>query len=173
MRDSPDFGPIPACARPLLERCLEKDPKKRLRHIGDAKLLLGGETKTAAPAKRRAGPLVLAALALVTVLLAALSFVHFRERIRPEQPVRMSLLLPEKSRAVSLAVSPDRREIAMVLVKDGKQQIWVRPLDTLEPTMLAGTDNAVDPFWSPDSRYIGFFADAKLKKIERSGGPVQ
>src|SRR5207248_4555049 len=51
--------------------------------------------------------------------------------------------------------------------------IWVRPLDTLEPTMLAGTDNAVDPFWSPDSRYIGFFADAKLKKIERSGGPVQ
>ena len=61
----------------------------------------------------------------------------------------------------------------MVLVKDGKQQVWVRPFDALEPVALAGTDGAGDPFWSPDSRFIGFFADAKLKKIGRSGGPVQ
>ena len=73
----------------------------------------------------------------------------------------------------SLAVSPDGRFIAMVLVKDGKQQIWIRALDALESAPLAGTDNAADPFWSPDSRFIAFFADAKLKKIDRSGGPVQ
>jgi Tol biopolymer transport system component len=85
----------------------------------------------------------------------------------------MSILLPERSRVRGLAVSPDRRQIAAALVKDGKQQIWVRALDSLEFTPLDGTEGAAGPFWSPDSRYIGFFADVKLKKIERSGGPVQ
>ena len=85
----------------------------------------------------------------------------------------MSVLLPDKSRVRALEVSPDGREIAMVLVKDGKQQIWVRALDGLEPPALAGTDGAGNPFWSPDSRFIGFFADAKLKKIGHSGGPVE
>jgi hypothetical protein len=70
-------------------------------------------------------------------------------------------------------VSPDGRAIAVVLVKDGKQQIWVRALDALEPTALAGTDGATNPFWSTDGRSIGFFADSKLKKIDRAEGPVQ
>jgi Tol biopolymer transport system component len=61
----------------------------------------------------------------------------------------------------------------MVLVREGKQQIWLRALDALEPSALAGTDGATDPFWSPDSRYLAFFADARLKKIDRAGGPVQ
>jgi hypothetical protein len=110
---------------------------------------------------------------LLALLLIGLAIVHFNEA--PPQPpaVRMSVLLPGKSRVRALEVSPDGREIAMVLVKDGKQQIWVRALDGLEPTALAGTDGAGNPFWSPDSRFIGFFADAKLKKIHRSGGPVQ
>jgi Tol biopolymer transport system component len=171
LHEAPDLDPIPPQARPLIERCLEKDPSRRLRHIGDLDLLLGGETKAVVPSRR--SRVLIGALAILALLLAALAFVHFREQAPPPESVRMSVMLPEKSRAVSLAVSPDRREIAMVLVKDGKQQIWVRPLDALEPTPLAGTDNAADPFWSPDSRYIGFFADAKLKKIERSGGPVQ
>ena len=59
------------------------------------------------------------------------------------------------------------------LVKDGKQQIWLRALDSADMTPLAGTEKAADPFWSPDSRFLAFFADARLKKIERSGGPVQ
>src|SRR6185437_11107409 len=73
----------------------------------------------------------------------------------------------------SLAVSPDGRYVAVVLVKGGKQQIWIRALDELGLTPLEGTDNAVDPFWSADSRFLAFFADSKLKKIERTGGPVQ
>jgi serine/threonine-protein kinase len=171
IHEAPDLGPIPPRARPLLERCLEKDPKKRLRHVSDAGLLLVGETR-AVPDRPRSG-LLAGALALVTLLLATLSFVHFREQAPPQPAARMSVLLPEKSRALSLAVSPDGHQIAVVLLKEGKQQIWVRALDTLEPTALAGTDDAADPFWSPDSRYIAFFADAKLKKIERSGGPVE
>jgi len=171
IHEAPDLALVPPRARPLLERCLQKDPKERLRHVGDARLLLPGDTR-AIPARPRSRWLA-GALALVTLLLAALSLVHFREQAPPLPSVRMSVLLPEKSRVLSLAVSPDGREIAMVLVKEGKQQIWVRPLDALEPTGLAGTDGAAHPFWSPDSRYIGFFADAKLKKIEHSGGPVQ
>ena len=70
----------------------------------------------------------------------------------------------------SLAVSPDGRFVAVVLVKDGKQQIWLRAFDALDMTPLEGTDNAADPFWSPDSHFLAFFADSKLKKIERTGG---
>ena len=79
-------------------------------------------------------------------------------------------LLPEKSRALSLAVSPDGRFVALVLVKDGKQQIWIRALDPADIMPLAGTDGAADPFWSPDSRFVAFFADSRLKKIERLEG---
>lgn len=112
-------------------------------------------------------------LGLAAILLAALTVMYFRKQ-PPSQPLaRMSILLPEMSRVRSLAISPDGRAIAVVLVKGGEQQIWVRALDGLELTPLAGTDNAADPFWSPDSRSIAFIADAKLKKIDRSGGPVQ
>src|SRR5262245_35056431 len=55
----------------------------------------------------------------------------------------------------------------------GKLQLWVRPLDSTEARELAGTQGAIFPFWSPDSRFIGFFADSRLKKIEVTGGPVQ
>ena len=71
-----------------------------------------------------------------------------------------------------LAVSPDGHRIAIVAMgADGKSQLWVRSLDTLAAQALAGTEGAFQPFWSPDSRFIGFFAGGKLKKIEVSGGP--
>src|SRR5579864_688206 len=167
--------------RPLdrvIRRSLAKDPDQRFQTARDLKAALSWvlESNADAPvaaSSRSHSALLASALVIVTLLLAALSFVHFRERSPVQQAVRMSVPLPEKSRVSSLAISPNGREIAMVLAKEGKQQIWVRPLDALEPTELAGTDDAAHPFWSPDSRYIGFFADAKLKKIEHSGGPVQ
>jgi Tol biopolymer transport system component len=171
IRDEPDLTPIPSRARPLIELCLQKDPKKRLRHIGDAVLLLEGETRNIPDKHRNAVPI--GVLAIVTLLLGALAMIHFGEAPPRLEPVRTNILLPEKSRVRALAVSPDGRQIAAALVKDGKQQIWVRALDSLDFTPLAGTDGAASPFWSPDSRYIGFFAEAKVKKIERSGGPVQ
>jgi hypothetical protein len=109
----------------------------------------------------------------VLFLLAALAILYFREQPPAQQMARMSALLPADSRISSLAFSPNGRAIAMVLRREGKAQIWVRSLDGLEPVALAGTDGAVDPFWSPDSQWIGFFADGRLKKIDRSGGPVQ
>ena len=53
------------------------------------------------------------------------------------------------------------------------QRLWLRPLDALDPQPLPGTEEAQYPFWSPDSRYIGFFAQGKLKKIAVTGGPAQ
>ena len=71
-----------------------------------------------------------------------------------------------------LAVSPDGHQIAFVATSaDGRTLLWVRSLDTLTAQALAGTEGALRPFWSPDSRFLGFFADGKLKKIEVSGGP--
>jgi hypothetical protein len=107
------------------------------------------------------------------LLLSVIAFLYFRGQSASQPVTRVNVLLPEKSLVRSLAVSPDGRFIAVVLVKDGKQQIWIRALDALELAPLAGTDNAADPFWSADSQFIAFFADAKLKKVDRSGGPVQ
>ena len=177
-QDTPELpAGVPAWLARIVAHCLEKDAGARFQSVADIGFALGSmagaERPITAPAVKRPRLLVPVALVVVTLLLAALAFVYFRQKPAAPPVTRMSVLLPEKSRVVSLAVSPDSREIALVLVKEGRQQIWVRPLEALEPTALAGTDGALDPFWSPDSRYIGFFADAKLKKIEHSGGPVE
>ena len=127
----------------------------------------------AAAASRPRSALLVVALGAALSSLAALAFLYFRQQSAFQPITRVNILLPEKSRVRSLAVSPDGRFIAVVLVKEGKQQIWIRALDAQDLAPLTGTDNAADPFWSPDSRFIAFFADAKLKKIDRSGGPVQ
>ena len=164
----------PPALRRAIGRCLEKDPEERWQSARDLKWELEASANTVAPPASRSPKLALAgALAIIALLLAALAFVFLREQTPAQATTRMSILLPEKSRLLSLAVAPDGRAIAMVLVREGKQQIWTRALDALEPTALAGTDNAARPFWSPDSRFIAFFADDQLKKIDRSGGLVQ
>ncbi len=158
----------------VIGRCLEQDPDERWQSARDLKWELEspGAVPVAGPARSR-NALLAGAIVLIALLLAALAALYFRPSNAPRQVTRVSVLLPDNSHVRSLAVSPDGRAIAMVLVRQGKQQIWVRKLDSLEPYALAGTDGAADPFWSPDSRFIGFFADARLRKIDRSGGPVQ
>lgn len=158
----------------VIKRCLETDPDERWQCARDLKWDLESISQAPIVAPSHSWNKLLAGtLGLVAILLAALTVMYFRKQ-PPAQPLaRMSILLPEMSRIRSLAIAPDGRAIAVVLLKDGKQQIWVRALDGLELTPLAGTDNAADPFWSPDSRSIAFIADAKLKKIDRSGGPAQ
>jgi Tol biopolymer transport system component len=104
---------------------------------------------------------------------------EFSER-RPLAPtnrtavLRLSILPPENASFDSFAVSPDGRKLAFTAVLSGKPLLWVRALDSLEAKPLAGTDFASSPFWSPDSRSIGFFAvPNKLKTIEIGGGPAR
>src|ERR1019366_6861771 len=66
---------------------------------------------------------------------------------------------------------PDGRNVAIASVSEGQYRLWIRPLDSIQAQVLQGTDDASDPFWSPDSAYIGFFAQGKLKKIALTGGP--
>jgi DNA-binding winged helix-turn-helix (wHTH) protein len=111
---------------------------------------------------------------LAVLALGALAFVHFRETGPEAGVVRSTVFQPEKARFSDgmLALSPDGRRIAFALtVERGKQQLWIRPLDAQTAHPLEGTDGAVKPFWSPDSRWLGFFADGKLKKIDTQGGP--
>jgi eukaryotic-like serine/threonine-protein kinase len=165
---------LPSALGRLVKRCLEADPDDRWQSARDLEweLKSGLSDSVAVPARPRYW-LFGAALVLLGLLSVWLATAHFGEETARPAAVRTSVLLPEKSRLRSLAVSPDGRQIAMVVIKDGKQLIWIRALDSLAFTQLAGTDGAAGPFWSPDSRYIGFFADAKLKKVDRSGGTVQ
>ena len=158
----------------VIARCLEADPDDRWQNARDVKWELESiGQSTPAPASHFRSAVLAGLVALAALLLVALAFLYFRKKPSPQQVARMNILLPEKSLVRSLAVSPDGKYIAIVVLKEGKQQIWVRTLDSFEPTPLAGTDDAVDPFWSPNSRFIAFFADSRLKKIDRSGGPVQ
>jgi len=180
----PDWKALPAATpaaiRTLIERCLTKDRRLRLQAIGEARIALEHptrETDVTLPPKRI--PLVWAGLATVFASLTlGLAVVHFRERPAPSDPVRFQIALPENATYPGFppfAISPDGRRLAYFAVgSDGKRRMWVRALDSLETKPLAGSEleSFAVPFWSPDSRYIAFAADGKLKKIAIAGGPA-
>ena len=173
LRHEPDWEQVPAKVRRLLRRCLAKDQGKRLRDIGDAWELLDEAPLATAPSP---SPLGWVAWSVAGMLALALGLVSYRH-VREERPrvLKMSILPPEKATftATSLpAISPDGRRLAFAATLDGKDSLWVRDLDSLAARALTGTDGASYPFWSPDGRSIGFFADAKLKRIEVAGGPA-
>jgi Tol biopolymer transport system component/DNA-binding winged helix-turn-helix (wHTH) protein len=105
---------------------------------------------------------------------ALVALINFRERPSEDRLITFTLLPPEGTRLGefdSLAVSPDGRRLALTATDSaGETQLWVRRLDALSAKRLDGTAGALFPFWSPDSRAIGFFANGKLKTIDASGG---
>src|SRR5206468_1835788 len=130
-----------------------------------------------APARQARGAWIAAPLLLAFGVLAA-GLGYFLHPALARQVLRVNLQLPPKTQLdlqnASLALSPDGRTLAYsASAADGKQQLWVRPLDSLQAQPLAGTENASYPFWSPDGRFLGFFADQKLKKVQAAGGTVQ
>jgi Tol biopolymer transport system component len=105
---------------------------------------------------------------------------EFSERQPPaplkqsENVLRLSILPPENASFDSFAVSPDGRKLAFTAALNGKPMLWIRALDSLEPKLLGGTEFASSPFWSPDSRSIGFFqVPDKMKAIDIAGGPAR
>jgi Tol biopolymer transport system component/predicted Ser/Thr protein kinase len=170
---------------PPLERvirtCLAKDSDHRFQNALDLKRALTWalEQPIAAKADRRTW-VATAAMAVVLALAmsAALGWVawkHFREE--PPRVVKLSFPLPQEAfdpgRPPSTAVSPDGRRVAFEGVVDGKSELWVRDLNNSAPQRLAAIEGPAGmPFWAPDSRHLGFFADGKLKKIDVTGGPA-
>jgi Tol biopolymer transport system component len=174
IKEEPDWGKIPAKVHPLLRRCLEKDPKRRLRDIGDA-MPLSEVIAESATAKR--SWLAWGVATVIFIAFALLAFMHFRE-VPPQVQVLSSYVLPPDKTVFAFegnrglpALSPDGRHLVFAATtEDGKSQLWIRPLDSLGAQPLLGTEGATLPFWSPDSRFVGFFADGKLKRIDIAAG---
>ncbi len=188
LMEPPDLTLVPPQVRPLLQRCLEKDPKKRLRDIGDAMAFLESAPQPVAPASAAQPPQPLrrqwlwpsiAALLLITTL--ALSFIHFRETPPPARMMRFTIPAPEKNTITQalFAVSPNGRYMVFeARGADGISHLWLRDLEETEAKPLPGTEHFGNvPFWSPDSRFIAFDSSdpsgRKLKKIDVTGGPPQ
>jgi hypothetical protein len=175
---------IPPGVVRLLKRCLERDTKKRLRDIGEARIALdslghGDDIKpqvaaTVAP-ERSLVPWILFAVAL----LAALGL-GARDWMQPP-PAKPAVIRFEVTTDAKLArmdwprLSPDGRILAFQGTdKAGKISIWLRPLDSNSAYQLAGTEGVNGrPFWSPDSKYLAYFDGSQLKKIPVAGGPTQ
>jgi len=175
---------VPAAVRRLLRRCLEKDPKRRLGYIGDARLELdepatpmasspASATPTSSPIARfwplAAGLIVAAAALAWTWSRSAPDVALARLSILPPPDVSLS---PDSN---SLAISPDGRAVAFIADAAGALygQLWVRMLDSTEAFEVEGAVDALMPFWSPDSTRIGFFTvSGKLKTFELSSGRV-
>jgi predicted Ser/Thr protein kinase len=170
LKEEPDLEQVPPKVRRLLAKCLEKDPKRRLRDIGDACELLE-DRHTTTPSQTRLGWAV-GVLGLVAATI--LAFIHFREAPRAKTVLRYAIATPENTTHLhSFAISTNGRLVAMAADANGKRQLWLRAMDELKAQPIPSTDDAIFPFWSPDSSYIGFFAQGKLKKIAAGGGPAQ
>jgi serine/threonine protein kinase len=171
----------------IVRRCLEKKPERRFHSASDLAFAIESLSGTSTNSSQTLAALTtlsrrsrmtkhlpwIVAGVLFTALLAVLPFVVSSLHRAPVdmRVTRVSILPPEKSKVSSLTVSPDGRRLAFTATDaTDKRLLWVRPLDSLAAQPLAGTDNAIYPFWSPDSRFIGFFAGGKLKKIEVTGG---
>jgi serine/threonine protein kinase/Tol biopolymer transport system component len=195
--DPPDLSETNQNISPALERlvnhCLEKNPEARFHSARDLAFALeaisgsapvSGQTMTALTALPTQTkiikylPWIVAAVLLIT-LLAMLPFIlsYFRGTPARLNVVRAMIPPPDNAHLVyfnHMAVSPDGQRLAIVAIgANGMTTLWLRPLGTASAQPLAGTEGASLPFWSPDGRFIGFFANGKLKKIDAAGGPVQ
>jgi Tol biopolymer transport system component len=168
----------------LVRKCLAKDPDGRWQSAGDLadelKWIAGpsaaGMAAPVAPgSKRRAEPLFAWALAAGATLTAVGAMLHVRTGAAPTAPRMILSILPPPGGAWTdwFALSPDGRRLALVGSNEGRMQIWIRRLDEEDAHPVAGTDGAENPFWSPDSRALGFFSQGKLKQVDLESGAVQ
>jgi len=183
----PDFAALPAAVPPairrLLRRCLEKDRGERLRDIGDARIEIRDvlakadahdTVRASRSSKQRRLPLVLVAALSVIALVAVAALLWMFPRAPASPEVRLDITTPPTPVLPSLAVSPDGRAVVFVAsTPDGRSRLWLRGLDSGSARQLPGTDTAQHPFWSPDSRSVGFFADSTLKRIDIDGGSIR
>jgi Tol biopolymer transport system component len=184
VRAEPDWARLPhdtpAPVRRLLHRCLEKDPRRRVADIRDARFTLedlgtDAVTPAPAPARRSRERLLWAAALLVCIAGGAALFWRATESAsgRVEREMRVEMTTPPTTDPVSIALSPDGEKLAFVASSEGRPMLWVRSLLSGDASALAGTDGASFPFWSPDSRSIGFFASDRLKRIGIDGGSLR
>jgi Tol biopolymer transport system component len=175
---------IPPALNRVVKTCLAKDPEDRFQTAHDAKLQLewiaegGSQAGLPAPVvtRRKNREKLAWGVAAVGILVAAVAtFGYLRRAPRPPRLVRFEIATPVDLLSIDAPrVSPDGRYVAFNATDTtGKTMIWLRAFDSLTARPLPGTELATRPFWSPDSKFLGFMAEGKLKKIDISGGPSQ
>jgi serine/threonine protein kinase/Tol biopolymer transport system component len=189
VKSEPDWSCLPettpTAIRLLLRRCLQKDKTLRLQAAGDARIEIHealsvpptAAAASAAPAakiwRERLTQIAAAILTLTTIALA-IGFVL--RAPKPQQQMRLSTEIGADANLYTdygpaAVLSPDGTRLALVATgSDQKRHIYVRSLDQLQATALSGTEGAINPFFSPDGQWLGFFGDGKLKKISVQGG---
>lgn len=191
MRLEPDWASlplnVPPAVRTLLQRCLVKEPRERVADVAAALFVLRHQIDAPTPAARAArshrrtrwAPVVALGAALA---LAALAFRVFGPGQAPREPLEFTIAPPEGTTfggraaggtgaATQLAVSPDGRHVVFVARGKSEFQLWLRSVANADVILVQGTEGSEFPFWSPDSRYVAFFAGGALKKVAITGGP--
>jgi serine/threonine protein kinase len=174
----PDWTQLPAgtpsSVRTLLQRCLRKDPHKRLHDIADALIELdelgtGAESGNASRRSDRTRRLLALAAVLALVLLGAVTAaLLWNQAAVPGEPIELSVNPPKDWLLVnytSFAVSPNGRSLAVIAESKGARALWRRSVTKPEWQVIPETESAFNPFWSPDSESLGFFADGRLKTV--------
>jgi eukaryotic-like serine/threonine-protein kinase len=180
----PDWSALPdktpVAIRHLLTRCLEKDPQQRLRDIGDVRFdaIADDSADVASSAPVHGSRLRILAAASTAALVAALvvgGVFSLRRAPADVRAYRTSIPLPAGVKLPPIggfALSPDGRRLAFIeMGTDGASRLWVQSLDELAARPLAGTERVRGAFWSPDSRFIAYFAGGKVMRIDANGGP--
>ena len=176
---------VPQTVRTVLDRCLEKNPNRRIRDIGDVRLAMEGafettgstpEPATAPPPSVWQRPVTLAAcLAAALAVGGLVGWTFARSSPPPAATVtRLPFMLPDgdvTGPGNGIALSPDGRTLVYSGVRDGVRQLFVRMRDEMVVQPLPGTEEARMPFFSPEGAWIGFFTDDSLKKVALAGGP--
>lgn len=167
---------MPPTVRLLLRRCLDKDPKKRLQAIGEARIALedyrtdATEVAVAAPGEAawRRPRVWLAGAVLVTAVVTALASWRLQAPVSEQRLRKFDLRLEglESGTMKYPVISPDGRSVAYL----HKGRLWIRELNQMEPRELVGTEGALNPFWSPDSASVAYMAGQKLWRVPASGG---
>jgi serine/threonine-protein kinase len=181
IHSEPRWDGVPTDVRRLLESCLEKDPRKRLRDIGDVWKLLDTQAQPTSPATR--SYIVWAAAAALAMLAVVAMFAPWRTRLvdAPRPLVALDVDLgPDVSVTPfsrptfsSVIISPDARRIVFEgRATDGTSRLFARRLDESRVTEIAGTLGAMNPFFSPDGQWVAFWNGSKLSKVSVEGGAV-
>jgi len=190
--EPPPISTVQPMTPPALDRvvrtCLAKDPENRWQTARDVVLELkwisegrsqaeiGAPAVTAWRSRERVAWILAALFGIGLAVTLPLSILRRPRGAGEGRTLKLSILPPEKGafQPGMTAISPDGMRLAFAAATaEGKSLLWIRPLDALEARPLPGTDGAYLPFWSPDSRFLAFYAEGKLKKIEASGGPPQ